>query len=135
MPSIGDIDVPESLWSRLVQDSTLEFASLILSEAQQHSDENNLEVDLTQERKELEPYESTNEEITHLENCVVALIRIQSGNFAVSDDEVKQSKAYLDIWEAASEVAEQINFDLLPPNGHLASIAKTHIEPSSKISF
>lgn len=126
MHQIGQNNVPEALWLRLVEYCARQFTDVALYYA-----EGSVPVDLTEARKELNSAIPQN--IKYLKNCVIALIRIQTDNYTGSDEEITSSDNYENIWRAANLAADQICYSALLPGSQLKGIVDNNWQDIANI--
>jgi len=107
MPQIGRIDVPDKLWEALVENASKSFTEIAYEIAK---DELDLDLSDLSYKPELEV---PNPIVLHTGNCVVALVRMQTGDFRSDDSVVEDSDDYKLVLRAAGLQGEQLAYNAL----------------------
>lgn len=107
MPQIGDINVPDTLWEALVERSSRDFTQLAFDIAKAQSD-----LDLTDPLYDLR-LEASELAIPYMHNCVVALVRMKTGDFTSDDMTIKKGNDYHQVLDAARLEGDQLAYATL----------------------
>ena len=116
MPQIGRIDVPDTLWEALVERAGESFTQIAFDIAKAKSN-----LDLTDPLYEL-GIEASTPMLRHIYDCVVALVRMQTGDFSSDDGVMRESDDYKQILRTAELQGDEIAYNTLPSKKQGAAI-------------
>lgn len=131
MPRIGRIDVPDSLWAAMVEQSAKVIINNDLDVAGDKAGIPFDELDKIQAQLELQEYYPF---IDNCHKCVIALIRMHTGDFLSDDKAIMHGEDFNSICEYATQQAMQINQNILSSDKQLKALRSLLSQPYTTMS-